>query len=618
MTKVENKKYELLETHSVDDGFNKLFRIRALRSFGDVNEGQLGGYVESELNLSHEGDSWVYYWAKVKDNAKVIDNAKVRNSARVIHDAVISGNAVVYDEASVEFNAVVKDNAQVYGNARLTGNSEISGNAKVYGNADICDNACVFDNAEVNYRARIHWKARIYGNARVTGFSLVSGNAEVYGDALVVDQANVDDKSKVFGNSIIGSQARLKGNVQVYDNAKVLGKVELNGNAIVDDIAFLSGDFVIDGESHISNGSDFEVFYVNWGSHSKVPKTVVWTKSENKWNVVRLDSDPFHLTDEEFIKFGKDIDEKTGLIFEKYVEIKNFKTTDVKYIILKDDEHFVYPGTYRIKAIKSFGDVEEGDIGGYVRSEKNLSHSGFSWVYDNAVVKDDAIVKDDAKIMGTSVISDNAKVYGNAVVNGNSKIDNFSQVFENATVENARITNSSRAYGSSTVTGSTMFNSSRVYGNAGVSESGLSGNCEIYDNAAVYRSSINNLAKVYGDAELIGPRIVVGDQVKIFGGCRLASDTSIYGDFEITSSSDIVNFANPYSHSKYTWIKSANKICRDDQGLYTFGHVSNPNETLDDIREIERSRVDKLEDADKAVEAFDTFVEMTNKLAEIK
>ena len=220
--------------------------------------------------------------------------------------------------------------------------------------------------------------------------------------------------------------------------------------------------------------------------------------------------------------------------------------------------------------------------------------------------------------MGTSVISDNAKVYGNAVVNGNSKIDNFSQVFENATVENARITNSSRAYGSSTVTGSTMFNSSRVYGNAGVSESGLSGNCEIYDNAAVYRSSINNLAKVYGDAELIGPRIVVGDQVKIFGGCRLASDTSIYGDFEITSSNDIVNFANPYSHSKYTWIKSINKICRDDQGLYTFGHVSNPNETLDDIREIERSRVDKLEDADKAVEAFDTFVEMTNKLAEIK
>lgn len=143
MAKVENKKYELLETHSIDDGFNKLFRIRALRSFGDVKEGQLGGYVESELNLSHEGDSWVYYWAKVKDNAKVIDNAKVRNSARVIHGAVISGNAVVYDEASVEFNAVVKDNAQVYGNARITGNSEISGNAKVYGNANICDSAVI-------------------------------------------------------------------------------------------------------------------------------------------------------------------------------------------------------------------------------------------------------------------------------------------------------------------------------------------------------------------------------------------------------------------------------------------------------------------------------------------
>lgn len=604
---IADKKYELLKDDYIKVGERTVYRIRALKDFGNVKKGDLGGYIAKEENLSHDRNAWVFdnavvvgEEAAVYDDAEIHDNVRVYDRAKVYHDARVYGNTVIRWEARVS------GDAQVFDNVEISGKAKVYGDCQVYGNAMICNKSKVFG------------RALIYGNARVTGFSLVSGNAEVYGDALVVDQANVDDKSKVFGNSIIGSQARLKGNVQVYDNAKVLGKVELNGNAIVDDIAFLSGDFVIDGESHISNGSDFEVFYVNWGSHSKVPKTVVWTKSENKWNVVRLDSDPFHLTDEEFIKFGKDIDEKTGLIFEKYVEIKNFKTTDVKYIILKDDEHFVYPGTYRIKAIKSFGDVEEGDIGGYVRSEKNLSHSGFSWVYDNAVVKDDAIVKDDAKIMGTSVISDNAKVYGNAVVNGNSKIDNFSQVFENATVENARITNSSRAYGSSTVTGSTMFNSSRVYGNAGVSESGLSGNCEIYDNAAVYRSSINNLAKVYGDAELIGPRIVVGDQVKIFGGCRLASDTSIYGDFEITSSSDIVNFANPYSHSKYTWIKSANKICRDDQGLYTFGHVSNPNETLDDIREIERSRVDKLEDADKAVEAFDTFVEMVNKLAEIK
>lgn len=273
---------------------------------------------------------------------------------------------------------------------------------------------------------------------------------------------------------------------------------------------------------------------------------------------------------------------------------------------------------YRIRALRSFGDVKEGDIGGYIQSEKNLSQSGFSWVYDDAVIKDDAIVGHNAKVGGTSIIRDNAKVYGNATVYGKSEMDNISQAFGGAIIEDTRMTGSSRAYGDSIVIGSAMFGSARVYDNADVRMTGLSGNCEIYDNAVVYRSSINNLAKVYGDAKLTGPKIIVADQVKVFGECTLYSDTYLYGDFEITSSSDIVNFANPYSYCNYTWIKSINKICRDDHGIHMFGHVSDPNETLDDMREIERRRVDKPEDADKAVEAFDKFVEMVDKLAEIK
>ena len=37
-----------------------LRRIKALRSFGDVKEGDLGGWIEKESNLSHEGNCWVY------------------------------------------------------------------------------------------------------------------------------------------------------------------------------------------------------------------------------------------------------------------------------------------------------------------------------------------------------------------------------------------------------------------------------------------------------------------------------------------------------------------------------------------------------------------------------
>lgn len=48
---------------------------------------------------------------------------------------------------------------------------------------------------------------------------------------------------------------------------------------------------------------------------------------------------------------------------------------------------------YRIKALRDFGDVEKGDLGGYIGSENNLSHCGNAWVYGNAEVRGDAVIK---------------------------------------------------------------------------------------------------------------------------------------------------------------------------------------------------------------------------------
>ena len=61
-----NKKYELGKKES-----NGLRRIIALRSFGDVKKGDIGGYVESESNLSQEDSCWVYGDARVSGNARV-------------------------------------------------------------------------------------------------------------------------------------------------------------------------------------------------------------------------------------------------------------------------------------------------------------------------------------------------------------------------------------------------------------------------------------------------------------------------------------------------------------------------------------------------------------------
>ena len=97
------KKYELTD-ECIQHGVRKLYRIKAVKDFGNVRTGELGGFIEKEENLSHKGNAWVY------------GNAKV------------SGNAGVYGDAWVYGNAKVSGNAGVYGNARVSGNAEIYNN----------------------------------------------------------------------------------------------------------------------------------------------------------------------------------------------------------------------------------------------------------------------------------------------------------------------------------------------------------------------------------------------------------------------------------------------------------------------------------------------------------
>ena len=76
-----------------------------------------------------------------------------------------------------------------------------------------------------------------------------------------------------------------------------------------------------------------------------------------------------------------------------------------KYELLKDDTKTVFGHTlYRIKALRDFGNVEKGDLGGYIESENNLSHYGNAMVFDNAMVCDNARVFDNAMVCGDAVI----------------------------------------------------------------------------------------------------------------------------------------------------------------------------------------------------------------------
>ena len=198
-----DKKYELTNETIMFNG-HKLYRIAAIKWFNDVCCGDLGGFVESENNLSQQGNCWIYGNAKVYENAKVLDDAFVADNSEIY------GNAKVYENAKVLDDAVVADNSTVYGSAI------ICYAAKIKCNAVVCDTATIFD------------------NVIIYGYSQVSGNAKIFNDCVLVDKSKVQDEATLKG------KCKLYNNTIVKDKAYLVGTVRTFGNTVIGGNAFLS------------------------------------------------------------------------------------------------------------------------------------------------------------------------------------------------------------------------------------------------------------------------------------------------------------------------------------------------------------------------------------------
>ena len=155
-----SNKYKLTD-ETINLNGATLYRIEALKDFGEIKKGDKGGFIESENNLAHEGDAWV------SDNAHVYGDACVFNNAHVYGNAFVSGYAQVYGDAFVYGNAWLYDNTRVCGYAR------VADNARVYGDANVCDDSSVFGSALV------YDNAHVYGDALVRGYACVCGDAEI-------------------------------------------------------------------------------------------------------------------------------------------------------------------------------------------------------------------------------------------------------------------------------------------------------------------------------------------------------------------------------------------------------------------------------------------------------
>lgn len=182
------KKYKIIEDDSkmIVMQNRKAYRIVALRDFADVKKGDLGGYIETEENLSHEGLAWVYNDAIVLEMARVQDNATVHGNALICNRALIMNNAKVSDRATACNSAILKDYAcaknhcLVYDRAVIEGNSIIDGNSLVGGEVRCLDNTHIAENAAVVGNIRINGNSHIYGNVNIVMSPSVIYDADIF------------------------------------------------------------------------------------------------------------------------------------------------------------------------------------------------------------------------------------------------------------------------------------------------------------------------------------------------------------------------------------------------------------------------------------------------------
>ena len=120
-------KYELT-TETIEVCGKTLHRIKAVNDISEIGikKGDLGGFVESESNLSQEGTCWVY------------------GLARVYGSATVSGSAAVYDSATVSGIARVYNTTAIFDSAIIAGDVKVSGDVKVCGNAEVREKTDIF------------------------------------------------------------------------------------------------------------------------------------------------------------------------------------------------------------------------------------------------------------------------------------------------------------------------------------------------------------------------------------------------------------------------------------------------------------------------------------------
>lgn len=216
------RKYELTKETKTYFG-QTVYRIKSLRTFIDkggniVNAGDLGGFVRSELNLSHEGRCWV------RDDAVVTDYAVVDKNALLMKDCLAYGTANISD------NSVITDNSIIGEESKVFGNSIIRGDCRIHGNVQIKD-------------------SYLNGSISISDFAEISNSTITDGIIVIENNANIE-------NSSIRGLANIGGDAKIYNVNLKSSNINLSYGANIKS----NNDFLVIGP--IGSRWDYTTFYI--------------------------------------------------------------------------------------------------------------------------------------------------------------------------------------------------------------------------------------------------------------------------------------------------------------------------------------------------------------------
>jgi acetyltransferase-like isoleucine patch superfamily enzyme len=226
----------------------RLRRIKALRDLDvwvdgalrKIKRGELGGWLQSEKNLSQSGNCWV------GDEAVVYDNAVVSGNAVVADHAIVGGppNFPLAIHSTKHTRLSIKGNVSICDSARISGCGLIKGAVCITGSADISSiTMTITDHVKISNRVQISgYDVRLGGNVFLCDECSISDYACLDGYIRVCDHACISGNAIIKGCWDIGEFVCIDNSAQFISDAasnmynpfsQVRGSVKFKGNAYI-------------------------------------------------------------------------------------------------------------------------------------------------------------------------------------------------------------------------------------------------------------------------------------------------------------------------------------------------------------------------------------------------